>query len=124
MLVRPDEIIRSGSIQPFNVVSQNPVTYARHEIDPFINAIRPQGSSIVTIDGAGRGGGLGIVNPEVIRTISGLGSDDVLQPSPVPYDDFYAMREQADKYKTHRLIFGAVGLLAGVLGTWAVTKAF
>lgn len=120
MMVRPDEIIRTGSIQPFNVVSQNPVTAARHEIDPFIQSIRSQGSSIVTLNG---GGGLGIINPEVIRTISGLGQD-TLDPSPVPYADFYAVREQADKYKTHRFIFGAVGVLAGVLGTYAAVKLF
>lgn len=74
-LVRPDNITRSGIVQPFNVVSQSPVAYARAEINPFIRAIRPQGSmytgiqlqgaSGVTFEG---GGPLGIVSPEVIRS--------------------------------------------------------
>jgi hypothetical protein len=114
--------MRSGIIQPFNVVSQNPVAYARQEINPFIKAIRPTGSGIVTMDG-----GLGIVNPEVIRTISGLGDEAMpspgeLQPSPVPYADYYAMREKADKYSTHRWMFLAGGLIAGLVGGWAASK--
>ena len=79
-LVRPDNITRSGIIQPFNVVSQSPVRFARDEIQPFIQAIRPQGSMYrqggVTLQGGlpnaqltFEGGPFGIVSPEVIRTL-------------------------------------------------------
>ena len=72
MTIRPDEVIRSGIIQPFSVRSMDPVAFARHEIDPFINAIRPHGPmSPVTIDGS-----LGIVSPEVIRSLSGFGQEN------------------------------------------------
>lgn len=74
-LVRPDNITRSGIIQPFNVVSQSPVTYARREINPFINAVRSQASQYsagISIDGASGvrfQRGLGIVSPEVVRSL-------------------------------------------------------
>ena len=80
MMIRPDEVTRSGIIQPYNVVTQSPVTAARHEIDPFIQAIRPQGSLIhqdQSLQGPW-GGGFGIVSPEVLRTLGALGQDDAL----------------------------------------------
>lgn len=44
MTIRPDEVVRSGIIQPFGVRATSPVAFARHEIDPFIRAIRPMAS--------------------------------------------------------------------------------
>lgn len=44
MIVRPDDVIRSGIIQPFGVRATDPVAYARHEINPFVSAIRPHGT--------------------------------------------------------------------------------
>ena len=43
MTIRPDEVMRSGIWQPFSVRSMNPVDFAQHEIDPFLQAIRPVG---------------------------------------------------------------------------------
>lgn len=45
MITRPDDVVRSGIIQPFGVRATDPVAYARHEINPFIDAIRPQGTN-------------------------------------------------------------------------------
>lgn len=99
MTIRPDEITRSGTIQPFGVRVTSPVDFARHEINPFINAIRPSGSNMVaTIDGPG----LGIVSPEVIRSLgqeSGTGSKD--------YSKYY---------------YGIGGVVLGVLAGWMVSK--
>ncbi len=75
MQIRPDEVVRSGIIQPFNVVTQSPVTYARQEINPFIQAVRPQGSMVrqdMQLQGPG---GLGIVSPEVLRTLGALNQE-------------------------------------------------
>jgi hypothetical protein len=58
MTIRPDEITRSGIIQPFGVRHTDPVAFARHEIDPFINAVRASGSNIVA-EGNGNGNGNG-----------------------------------------------------------------
>ncbi len=108
MTIRPDEVIRSGIIQPFSVRSMDPVTFARHEIDPFINAIRPMcpQSGGVTIDGAS---GLGIVSPEVIRSLSGFGQENG--------------NGNANNIK---LTFGigglAGGLILGALGAWLLLR--
>ncbi len=120
ILYRPDEVIRTGVIQPFNVVSQSPVKFARHEIDPFIRALRPEGSMIhsggVTIDGAaaapvvqivgaaggGFGSGLGIYTPEVIRTLSQAEPD----------------------YSMHRWYFAAGALVVGLVGGYFASKLF
>lgn len=61
-MVRPDNIMRSGTIQPFSVRSMDPVQYARAEINPFIQAIRPAGMQLE---------GLGIVRPEQVPTLRG-----------------------------------------------------
>ncbi len=79
MMIRPDEVTRSGIIQPYNVVTQNPVTVARHEIDPFINAIRPQGSLVHQDQQLQGPFGFGIVSPEVLRTLGALSQDPVPQ---------------------------------------------
>lgn len=107
MTIRPDEVIRSGIVQPFSVRSMDPVAFARAEINPFINAIRPGGphSGGVTMDGS-----LGIVSPEVIRSLSGFGQDASVE---------------AQVGKT-RLMFGvggfAGGVLLGALATWLVLR--
>lgn len=139
-MVRPDAITRTGVIRPFNVVDEDPVNYARHEIDPFIKAIRSQGASVVKMDGGplptfqggglptfqgGGLGGLGIISPEVIRTLSGgFGQDDTLEPSPVSYADFDAMRTKAEKARTQRWVFGAVGVALGVGAMFAASRLF
>ncbi|KKK60721.1 hypothetical protein LCGC14_3021540 [marine sediment metagenome] len=80
MMIRPDEVTRSGIIQPYNVVTQSPVTAARHEIDPFIRAIRPQGSLVLQDQQLQGPFGFGIVSPEVLRTLGALGQEDAVPP--------------------------------------------
>lgn len=66
-MVRPDEIMRSGIVQPFSVQT-DPVQYARQEIDPFIAAVRPEGSQYI--------GPLGIVRAAQVPTL-GVWNDPV-----------------------------------------------
>lgn len=61
-MIRPDNIMRTGVIQPFPVASMDPVQYARAEINPFIEAIRPAGTQLE---------GLGIVSPTRVPTLRG-----------------------------------------------------
>jgi len=99
MTIRPDEIMRSGSVQPFSVRSMDPVQFARHEIDPFIKAIRPQGSVYdpnVQLDG-----GLGMVTVEPAAL---LGDDRV--PS-----------TRVSKY-----MWAGGALVAGLLGGFLISK--
>ena len=107
MTIRPDEVIRSGIVQPFSVRSMDPVAFARHEIDPFINAIRPHGPmSPVTMDGA-----LGIVSPEVIRSLSGGFGQDA------------SVEAQVGKAQFAFGVGGFTGgLLLGALATWLILR--
>jgi hypothetical protein len=85
MTIRPDDITRSGIIQPFGVRATDPVAFARHEIDPFIQAIRPTGmnaAGVHILNGGGiggfdgamiQGGGLGIVTAEPRTALQGSG---------------------------------------------------
>ena len=98
MAIRPDDIYRTGVIQPFNVVSQSPVTYAREEVAPWIEAVRPEGSLI-------QEGNLGLVSPEVLRTLSGFGH--------------FGQEDVTTKWYFAAAAL-AVGLAAGVVvGKWA-----
>jgi hypothetical protein len=104
MTIRPDDVIRSGIIQPFGVRATSPVAFARHEIDPFISAIRPTG---MTATGAHLLGsrGLGIVGPEVLRTLG--------QQTP---------EERVKSLETQRWMFGAGGVVLGLLSGWLLSR--
>ena len=43
---RPDQVARTGVVEPYDIRRVNPLYMARHTIDPFIYGIRPQGPSI------------------------------------------------------------------------------
>jgi hypothetical protein len=103
MTIRPDEITRSGIIQPFGVRHTDPVAFARHEIDPFINAVRASGSNIVaTIDGPG----LGLVSPVAVRS---LGQDE-------------GNGNGNGNGKNDKWYYMAGGVVLGALAGWAFTK--
>lgn len=107
-MVRPDNITRSGIIQPFSVRAMDPVQYARAEINPFINAIRPQGA---TING---GLGLGIVSPEVIRSLGQASTPEMAEQ---------IRQQEARRTRIKAGVVGAaLGVAAGVLGAWLVMK--
>ncbi len=99
MTIRPDDVIRSGIIQPFGVRATNPVAFARHEIDPFIQAIRPMASQYapVRMDGS-----LGIVTTQNMP-LMGLGA-----------------MAAADKTK---YLWAAGGVALGVLGGFFLGRA-
>ncbi len=101
MSIRPDEVIRSGIIQPFGVRSVDPVTFARHEIDPFIQAIRPGGpnSGGVTMDGA-----LGITTATRMPLAGAFGAGE----------------DSKAKYKM--MGAGAAGAVLGALATWLLLR--
>ncbi len=108
MQVRPDDIYRTGVVQPFNVVSQSPVRFARNEVVPFINAVRP-GS--VSVSSGGNASSLGIVSPEVLRTLGCAGGT------------CGALGQTAEeKYKAQRWYFGVGGVVLGALAAWAVGR--
>jgi hypothetical protein len=96
-MIRPDNIMRSGTIQPFSVRSMDPVQYARAEINPFIQAIRPAGPQL---------GGLGITRADVVPT---LGNDAAA----------------AVEAKT-KLVIGVGGftggLIVGAIAAWLIFK--
>ena len=108
MTIRPDDIYRTGVIQPFNVVSQSPVSYARQEIAPFVEALRPEGSLIAE-------GNLGIVSPEVLRTLSsaGLGQESIVKQ---------IATKQIAELETQRWYFGVGGVVLGLAAGFALGK--
>lgn len=113
MTVRPDDIVRSGIIQPFGVRATSPVAFARHEIDPFIRAIRPMGPEAggVTMDGA-----LGITTVANMPRV-GFGAYSaqrapllgMVQANPMPLAGF-GLTETTKKY-----LFAGGGLAVGLL---------
>jgi len=96
MTIRPDEIMRSGSIQPFSVRSMDPVQFARNEINPFIDAIRPHGATNMP-------GALGMVTAQQ-TTLLGAGT--------VPSDT-----------TMKRYYWAGGALIAGLLGGFLISKA-
>jgi len=115
MLVRPDDIYKTGVIQPFNVVSQSPVAFARKEIDPFIQAIRPEGTTYVP---SGTYDGLGIVSPEVIRTL-GCSAGGCGRSFGTAEED---AAKAAAKFKNQRWYYGVGGLVLGVAAGFFIGK--
>lgn len=107
MTIRPDEVIRSGIVQPFSVRSMDPVAFSRHEVDPFISAIRPGGphSGGVHMDGS-----LGIVTANRMP-LAGFGAVD---PNASP--------DVKKKINTARAVFGVGGIALGALGAWLLIK--
>jgi hypothetical protein len=114
MTIRPDDIIRSGIVQPFGVRATSPVAFARHEIDPFIRAIRPMGPEAggVTMDGA-----LGITTVANMPRV-GFGAYSaqrmpllgMVQANPMPLAGFGALSESTKQY-----LFAGGGLAVGLL---------
>ena len=86
-MTRPDDVYRTGVIQPYNIMTRTAGQQAQDSISRFIQVARPHGA-YVGLDGAG----FGLVTPEVIRT---LGQAD----------------EGNDKY-----YWAGAGVLLGLLG--------
>ncbi len=124
MSIRPDDIVRSGIIQPFGVRATSPVAFARHEIDPFIRAIRPMGPQAggVTLDGAlgittispmplaGVGAGLGAISAQPAAMLG------MVQANPMPLAGY----GQAASSTTEKIMYVGGGLLVGALIGWFV----
>jgi hypothetical protein len=89
-ITRPDQVIRSGIIEPYNIMQESPVTQARLDLNPFLRAVGDRGGVSPL--------GLGLVTPQVIRTLSGdTGSS--------------------------KWLYGAGGVLLGFVAGWIAVKA-
>lgn len=96
----PYAIDRTGVIQPYDVVTESPVTYARQAIVPFLQSLDPEGMVMpppVQLDGAGT---LGLYTNQVVRTV-GMGAPGLGVSS-----------------ETKQFLFGGlVGVAVGVVGS-------
>ncbi|KKN61361.1 hypothetical protein LCGC14_0522930 [marine sediment metagenome] len=95
-MTRPDDVYRTGVIQPYNIMTRTAGQQAQDSISRFIQVARPHGA-YVGLDGAG----FGLVTPEVIRT---LGAEN-------------------DEDKTNRYYWAAGGVLLGLLGGVLIGRA-
>lgn len=125
-MIRPDEVTRSGIIQPYNVVTQNPVTVARHEIDPFIRAIRPQGSLVHQDQQLQGPFGFGIVSPEVLRTLGALEPEPAIPPEMTELLRLQqaqaALEEERKKIGRERWYWAAGAAVLGIGGGLLIAK--
>lgn len=97
--IRPDDVYRTGVIQPFSIMNSTAGQQAQNTIAQFIQTARPQGAHI-GLDGAG----FGLVTPEVIRTLG-------------------AAEEEKKKAETAKYYWGVGGILLGILGGVFIGKA-
>jgi hypothetical protein len=111
MTIRPDDIVRSGIIQPFTVRGMDPVQFARHEIDPFINAIRPEGGTLGAHFGA-----------TVAQRVPGAIGVSSVQDMPL-FGRTQKHLGQATEDKNTKFFFLAGGTAAGILIGFLVGRA-
>lgn len=99
--IRPDDVYRSGIIQPFSIMNQTAGQQAQDTISRFIQTARPTGAHI-GLDGAG----FGLVTPEVIRTLGALTAE-----------------EEKKKAAAAKYYWAAGGILLGIVGGIFIGRA-
>jgi hypothetical protein len=123
MMIRPDGIVRSGIIQPFSVRSMDPVQFARHEIDPFINAIRPGAAQYMDGGGGGNGVNLGShFGATVAQQVPGAIGITRVQDMPL-FGRTQKHLGQAIEDKNTKFFFLAGGTAAGILVGFLLGRA-